>query len=306
MIIRILKMIIFLLLSPSLYGQQLPYISILGDASEFWNPASYAGRKVTNIDFFTRQQWIGFNKSPLNGFLKISTENDDRNFGLSGFLHFDRTGPISKIGISGNFAYNIKDLLGEESNLSTGISLGLNNYSLDLVNLNAFTKADPLLKSASSGFFPTIGVGMHYSSSSQFTDYQTYKVGISYNQLTENNIILNGINQKRIAHWFAHFSTNIPVSNQSIEPALIFNYTVPELSHSIANINFYFQNKFWFGLGYSTVNDLNIQSGIQLENFNEYEANLKIGVLANSGLFSDLQNFTPGLELFIRYQLINK
>jgi type IX secretion system PorP/SprF family membrane protein len=287
-----------------LNAQQLPYISAINDVVSNWNPAALSPDNSMKIDLFARQQWIGFKGAPLNGLLSVQSGIEEKNLSAGAFLYFDNTGPLSKKGLTGNFAYHLKGILSEESRLTGGISFGVNNYSLNLGESNAFTKDDPLLTNSVSKFTNTFGVGIQYIyTESNTSDHQRSTFGLSYNQFSENNLLLGKLNQKRVGHWFGHVGTHVPFNNLAFEPSISLNYVEPELSNALLNFNVIYEERLWIGVGYSTVNDVHLQGGIDIQNFSEYDANFKIGVLMNSGLISNIQNFTPGVEIFMRYQI---
>ena len=71
-----------------------------------------------------------------------------------GSLLFDKTGPVSKIGLQLNYAYKVMDALGDDSQLSLGITAGGQSYSYNTTNAVVNQTDDPSLgKSGSSGFF---------------------------------------------------------------------------------------------------------------------------------------------------------
>jgi type IX secretion system PorP/SprF family membrane protein len=297
-------MICYLLCINYTFAQQLPYLSAIRDINSNWNPAALLNDNAIKIDLFARQQWIGFKGAPLNGLLSMQGGFEDKNLSAGAFLHFDNTGPLSKKGITGNFAYHLKGVLSEESRLTGGLSFGINNYSINFSDANVFTKDDPLLVNAISKFTNSFGVGIQYVYiESNTNDHQGSTFGLSYNQFTENNLFLGKLNQKRVGHWFGHMGTKVSFDYLTIEPSISLNYVEPELSNALFNFNVIYEDRLWFGVGYSTVNDVHLQGGIEIQNFSEYDANFKIGVLLNSGLISNIQNFTPGLEIFMRYQI---
>ncbi len=136
-------------------AQQLPYMSQLGDAKSYWNPAATALGTNMNLDVFVRQQWLGFKGAPTTGFINYQYPFVDYRMSAGGSLLFDKTGPVSKIGVQLNYAYKVIDALGEDSQLSLGITAGAQSYSYNTTNAVVNQSDDPSLgKSGSSGFFP--------------------------------------------------------------------------------------------------------------------------------------------------------
>ncbi|MBK7010620.1 MAG: PorP/SprF family type IX secretion system membrane protein [Saprospiraceae bacterium] len=127
----------------ALQAQQLPYLSQLGEARTFWNPAATATGTTMNIDVFVRQQWLGFKGAPTTGFLNYQMPFVDYNMSAGGALVFDKTGPVSKIGLQLNYAYKLIDALGDDSQLSLGITAGGQNYSHNTTNAIVNQTDDP-------------------------------------------------------------------------------------------------------------------------------------------------------------------
>ena len=64
-----------------------------------------------NVDVFVRQQWLGFRCPPQRVLSIINTHLLDSRMSTGGSLLFDKTGPVSKIGLQLNYAYKVMDAL---------------------------------------------------------------------------------------------------------------------------------------------------------------------------------------------------
>lgn len=291
-------------LNSALTAQQLPYMSQLGDAKTYWNPAATALGTNMNVDVFVRQQWLGFKGAPTTGFINYQYPFVDSRMSTGGSLLFDKTGPVSKIGLQLNYAYKVMDALGDDSQLSLGITAGGQSYSYNTTNAVVNQTDDPSLgKSGSSGFFPSVGAGFYYiSDNRQYRADNTFFLGFSYLQAYEANVLINNLNQKRYAHMVLDFGTRLYSTSGYFEPSFTLNYVKPELINLQVGAKYEMRDRFWAGLGYSSVSDLNLQGGIIFSDFGNRDANLRVGVLANIGITSAIQYFGPGFEFFMRYE----
>lgn len=300
----ILIHLFFAILCFESFAQQLPYMSMLSEAKSYWNPANTATGTSMNLDVFVRRQWVGFSGAPTTGFINYQYPFVKNNMSAGGAILFDKTGPVSKIGFNVNYAYKLVDALGEDSQLSLGISAGGNSYSLNTTNAIVNDDIDILLgQKSSSGFFPSVGLGFHYISDNR--DYKsdnTFFCGLAYSQLYQANVLVNDLNQQRISHIVFDLGTRIYSYDSYFEPSINVNYVNPEIMNLALGAKYEMREKFWAGLGYSTVSDVNIQGGVILPDFGGRDGQLRVGVLSNIGLTSSFQNFGPGFEFFLRYE----
>jgi type IX secretion system PorP/SprF family membrane protein len=293
--------IILMLVSTSLWSQQLPYLSAIHNNQGFFNPASYDDFSDYELDLFFRKQWIGFAGSPLLGNLRFTKQLPDKHLILGFQLNVDRAGVLSKTVGSFNGAYALNSVLGDQSRVSVGLSLGGLWYALSKEKFIANNSQDPLFQGSSSSIQPTIGIGFDYKSNIEDRSSQSLNISIAYNQLNESDVLLQGSNQKRVGHFFGMISTRLPFEDNGLTPSISFNYVDPEQIQIMLNAVFDINDHLWFGMGYSNVNDVNLQGGFKRE---DHQGRFtKIGILFNTGLLNDIQNFTPGFELSFKYGL---
>jgi type IX secretion system PorP/SprF family membrane protein len=256
-----------------------------------------------NVDFFVRQQWLGFSGAPTTGYINYQYPFVDYNMSAGGALVFDKTGPVNKIGLQLNYAYKLKDALGDDSQLSLGISAGGHNYSFNSTNAVVNDSDDPLLGKSSSGFFPNVGVGFKFISDiREYRADNSFFFGLAYQQAYQSNVIVSNLNQKRYSHIIFDFGSRIYNDEGYIEPSLSVNYVNPEILNFQVGAKYEMRDKFWAGLGYSSINDLNIQGGMIFDDFGSRDGKLRIGILANANISGIIQDFGPGVEFFTRYE----
>lgn len=295
--------IIFGFFSIEMVAQQIPYISQITEARSYWNPATTALGTSMNLDVFVRQQWLGFSGAPTTGFINYQYPFISQRMSAGGALVFDKTGPVNKIGAQLNYAYKVEDALGDYSQFSLGLSAGGHNYTFNGTNPQVNDINDPLLGSSNSGFFPSVGVGFHFiSNTREYRNDNSFFFGLAFQQAYESNVILKTLNQQRYSHVVFDFGSRIYSSDGYIEPSLSVNYVRPELLNFQVGAKYEMRDRFWGGLGYSSVNDLNIQAGFILDDFGGRDGKLRVGILANANVSNTIQDFGPGFEFFTRYE----
>ena len=286
-------------------AQQLPYTSLIPEARYFWNPAMTGLNKTMDIDLFFRKQWVGFDGSPLTTFAGLNMPFTDYNMAAGGAIYMDRVGPVSKTGLLANYAYHIKDAMGDESLFSMGLQAGFQQYSFNANNAVVVNDGDPFLISNQSAFFPSISAGVYYNSNTkEFKNINSTFIGVSFLQAFATNVLVGEANQVRTRHVIIDLGTRIYDYDTYFEPTLTVNYSTPELMDILIGTKYEVRDKFWAGVGYSTVNELAFHGGFIIDRFggNRY-SKLRIGALANIGVTSEISRFGPGFELFARYQM---
>jgi type IX secretion system PorP/SprF family membrane protein len=288
----------------NLNAQQLPYVSQLSEAKSYWNPANTAIGTTMNLDVFVRQQWVSFKGAPTTGFINYQYPFLDQNMGVGASINFDKTGPLAKVGVNLNYAYKLIDALGEDSQLSLGITAGGQSYSLNTTNAVVNNPTDVLLgQKTSSGFFPSVGAGFYYISDNRgFKSDNSFFCGLAYNQLYQSKLVVGDLNQQRVSHIVFDLGTRIYNYDGYFEPSINVNYVNPEIMNLQLGAKYEMREKFWAGLGYGTTSDVNIQGGVILPNIGGKDGALRVGLLANLGLTSAFQDFGPGFEFFLRYE----
>jgi type IX secretion system PorP/SprF family membrane protein len=304
MIHRIFCSIIFISVFAVANAQQLPHLSAITESRHFWNPAMTGLGSDVMIDGFARQQWVGFEGSPFSSFAALQVPFQKMNMGAGGNLYMDRVGPLTKAGANFNYSYHLKESFGDNSLLSLGLNAGIHQYNLNTSSFIVNNENDALLGGTeNSGFFPTVGFGMYYlSNTREYREENATFFGFSVIQGFASNVLIREWNQQRTSHYFFDFGTRLYSFNYYVEPSISVNYVSPELMNILINGKLEFRDKFWAGMGYSTINDLCFQGGLIIDEPNGRYTKLKVGMMANIGLSSDLVRLGPGFELFVRYQ----
>ncbi len=290
-----------------MYTQQLPNSTHLPEARAFWNPAFTAVGSDMLVDGFFRTQWLGFDGAPVSGFTSLQIPFTEMNMSAGALLNFDKTGPVSKMGIQINYAYKLKEFLGQYGQLSIGVSGIFQQYSFNGNNQSFKDQGDLLLSNnRTSSFFPSVGSGLYYTSNIREYKGNTFFAGIGLNQLYTTKVSVNDIDQVRQKHIHLNAGGRFYSYDSYIEPMITANIVNPAIVDLLFGLKYEKEDTFWAGLGYAGSGMAAIQGGIILDEFGNRYGKLKIGVLANYGVSSSLAQTGPGFEFYIGYNISRK
>lgn len=304
-----MKRILFIFSTIMLWGvvqlsaQQLAQSTFVEEAKHYWNPAATGVDENMRTSLFFRQQWLGFGSSaPRTGFLSFQYPFVDMNMSAGAIINFDQTGPVSKKGLQLTYAYKLKEVLGEDSQLSLGINAGFQQYVFNPSGEIFNDEGDQLLQGgSSSALYPAIGAGVYYLSSTREYYENVFFVGFAYRNAFTTDVLVNESNQERERHIHFNVGTRVYQQDSYIEPSITVNYSKPDLIDIRAGLRYEMQDAFWAGLGYSTNNEVSFQGGVILPEFGNRYGSLRIGALGNFGISDSLSAFGPGFEFFIGY-----
>jgi type IX secretion system PorP/SprF family membrane protein len=291
----------------NLSAQQIPNSSHIPEARVALNPAYTAVGNDMIFDGFYRMQWLGFSGAPISGFASFQYPLLDYNMSGGALIHFDKTGPVSKVGIQLNYAYKLQEVLSRYGQLSFGISGNFQQYSFNGSNQIFNDSGDQLIDAnRSSSFFPSIGGGFFYTSNVREYKGNSFYVGAAMNQIFTTEVLVNSFDQIRQKH--IHFNIGGKMYNYDtyFEPMITANIVSPDIIDVLYSLKFEKENTFWCGLGYASSSMVAMQGGIILDRFGNRYAKLKIGVLASYGIGSSLSRTGPSTELYVGYAFDKK
>lgn len=294
--------IIVLVFSYQMAGQQVANSTHISEARTYWNPAFTAVGNDMIFDGFFRMQWIGFSGAPVSGFASFQYPLLDYNMSGGVLLNFDKTGPVSKLGVQLNYAYKLKEALSKYGQLSLGISANFQQYAFNGSNEIFNQQDDPLIfRNRSSSFYPSIGGGFFYTSNVREYKGNTFFVGAAMNHIYSSQVLINDFDQVRQKHIHLNVGGRFYSYDTYLEPMITANIVNPDIIDVLYSLKFEKENAFWAGLGFSGAGIMALQGGVIMDRFGNRYAKLKIGVLANYGISSALSNAGPGIEFYIGY-----
>ena len=278
-------------------GQQSPLYTQYMFNPFMINPAITGTHSYYQIWLNSRLQWIGMNDAPVTNTLSIYGPMEKKDMGLGGYIYSDVTGPTSRLGATGSYAYNFA--VNDEYRLSFGINAGFLQYKIDKTQLT--WESMEIDQSTYQRFLPDASVGAYFYSNS-------LHVGLSATQLFNNKIdVIDEADSLEIDDAFGRLKSHYYLTagykyiliresrrELSLEPTFIVRTVTPATpqidfctrviytmqDNSVwGGISFRSQDAVAFALGYSYINKLFIGlsydigvSSSRISNFGSFEA----------------------------------
>lgn len=247
--------------SAGLKAQQMPHYTQYMFNDFVINPAIAGVYDYFQIRTNHRFQWVGLVDPPMTNSIGFYGPSAKRDMGYGGYIYNDVTGPTSRAGITGSYAYNIA--VTGNIRLSMGISGSIMQYRIDGTQLNPADVSDPtLLNVVSTSYLPDAGLGL-YLYADQFY------VGLSVAQLLNSNIKIfdnkDGVNRLK-THINLIGAYRYWINDDwMLEPSLMVKGTVPkELSFDLtARVEW--QKMLWGAVSYRFQDAIGILVGYSFD-----------------------------------------
>ncbi len=278
--------------SGTLLGQQLPQFTQYMFNDFVINPAIAGTQNHYQIRTNHRFQWVGLADPPMTNSIAFYGPSEKWDMGYGGYIYNDVTGPTSRTGLTGSYAYNIA--VNNTMRLSMGISFSMIQYRVDGTQLNPKDVSDPsILNMVSTSYMPDAGLGAYL-----YAD--EFYVGLSISQILNNRVKVFDykVDDNRLKPQFNITGGYIYELNQDwdLEPMLIFKGTAPkEISFDItAKVTW--QKMVWGAVSYRYTEAVAILIGYS------YQDTFIFGYAYDIGITS-LRNYNSGThELMIGYR----
>lgn len=273
---------IALILTNSIFAQQIPLLSEYMHSPALINPAMVGWEDLTALNASYRHQWTGMKGNPITFMLNFQHFDEKRNMAFGGGLTHDQTGPTSFTGINLQYSYHLKfgsEKKGEDKRhrLAIGLSLSGNQYRLDGTKLEYNDMGDPLIVGNSVGrFLPDAGAGLFY-----YNDL--YYIGVSVPQMIAMNVKFESDNAlssiQRTAHLYINAGVKIQIRDKKdgltktslkekakhlIIPSLWFRYAHSSPLNFYMNVRYVWNQLLSFGFGGSTDGTINFDLSAQI------------------------------------------
>jgi type IX secretion system PorP/SprF family membrane protein len=214
------------------------------------------------------------------------------DMGYGGSVYNDVTGPTSRTGVTGSYAYNIA--IKGDIRLSMGISASIMQFRIDGTQLNPKDVSDEaILGMVSTSYLPDAGIGVYLYA-------EEFYVGLSAAQLLNNNLKVfdnrNGLNRLK-THINLTGAYRFQVDpDWMLEPSVMIKGTAPkELSFDVtARVEW--KKMLWGAVAYRYRESIGILLGYS------YEEMLFFGYAYDIGI-SALRKYNTGThEIMIGYR----
>ncbi|MFO7932466.1 MAG: type IX secretion system membrane protein PorP/SprF [Bacteroidales bacterium] len=278
--------------SAGLMGQQMPHYTQYMFNDFVINPAIAGVHDHYQIRTNHRFQWVGLVDPPLTNSIAFYGPHERMDMGYGGYIYNDVTGPTSRTGITGSYAYNIG--ITNDIRLSMGISASIMQFRIDGTQLNPRDVSDErILQVVSTSYLPDAGIGMYLYA-------EEFYVGLSAAQLLNNNIKIfdnkNGLNRLK-THINLTGAYRWEVDRDWIlEPSLMVRGTAPKELNFDITAKTEWKKTVWAAVAYRFHESIGILMGYS------YEEMLFFGYAYDIGI-SDLRKYNTGThEIMIGYR----
>jgi type IX secretion system PorP/SprF family membrane protein len=284
--------LISFLLVQSGYSQQSPHYTQYMFNEFVINPAIAGTKDFYQIRSNHRFQWVGLNDPPLTNTLSVYGPHSKLDMGFGGYFYNDVTGPTSRSGITGSYAYNIA--INNEIRISGGLSFGLLQFKIDG---NQLTSKDPtdlaIQPVVFSAYVPDASIGFYAWS-------EEFYAGFSVTQLFNNKLKIfeekNGLNKLK-SHFYLTGGYIYQIDRDfKVEPSIIIKGTAPKAYQFDLTARVVYQDMVWGGLSFRSSDAVSILLGYI------YDEKFYFGYSYDLGI-TGLRKFNSGShELMIGYR----
>jgi type IX secretion system PorP/SprF family membrane protein len=243
-------------------GQQSPMYTQYMFNKFVYNPAVAGTDPFFQIRSDHRFQWVGLADPPLTNALSYFGPHARLPMGYGGFIYYDMTGPTSKAGITGAYAYNIT--LKGDLRLSMGVSLGLMQYKVDGTQILLKDQGDEVLQDAVyASFVPDANIGLYLYSEKLWVGFSTTQLINTKLKLFEQRTGLS----KLKTHFYLAGGYMFEINDDfKIEPSAILKGTAPVQIQFDINTRVIYRDMVWLGISYRTQDALSLLIGYTYDN----------------------------------------
>ena len=278
--------------STGLRAQQLPHYTQYMFNDFVVNPAIAGIYDYYQIRTNHRFQWVGLLDPPMTNSIAFYGPHAKLDMGYGGYVYHDVTGPTSRTGVTGSYAYNIA--LTRDVRLSMGLYASVMQYRVDGTQLNPADASDPaILNMVSTSYMPDAGIGLYL-----YAD--NFYAGLSAAQLLNNSIKIfddkDGVNRLK-THMNLTAAYRFWIDRDwLIEPSVMFKGTVPQQLSFDITLRVEWQKKLWTAFSFRNKDAVAAMLGYS------FDESLFFGYAYDIGI-SELSKYNTGShEVMIGYR----
>ena len=261
------------------------------------NPAYAGSREASSFNFFQRSQWIGLQGAPQTTSFSFDQSILNKRAGWGIQFYDDKIGVEKADGI--NIMGSTRIQVSENGILSGGLSLGLMNYRIDLMNVTGrFTPNDPAFYSNLNKWMPSLGLGVYYNTDNFYAGVSI--PNILKSRLTAFDLIRSGLQKVNQKHIFLTTGIVIPINEDlKLKPSTMIKMVEGAPIEADFNTNVWLRDIIGLGVSYRTGDAVIGMAEIQANQ------NLRFGY-AYDMTISPLKFYNTGThEIMIRYEIGN-
>ena len=229
------------------------------------NPAVAGTEDYIDVKLSYRTQWTGIEGAPKTYYASVNsslgrlrtqskrTLHDwSRSFhAIGGLVYRDETGPIARTALYGSYTYNLA--LTRSMRLALGVSVGMQQFSLDGSMLQFYNQSTVVANQASRVPDATVGLWLYNDN---------FYAGVSSAQILGNQLDIAYDPGTRLLspnklerHYFLTGGVRLPLGEDvSLVPSVLVKYMRPAPVSVDVNAKIKFRDILWVGASYR-VND---------------------------------------------------
>lgn len=266
------------------------------------NPAVTGTHEYYQARLNNRYQWLGIVDQPRTYILSIYGPHKKKDMGFGGFVYNDVTGPTSRTGIQGAYAYNIR--IQDDIRVSFGLSAGLLQFKIDGSKLIWHDPGDVLEDNMYVDYVPDANFGIYCYSDTWYGGFSANQLLFNkvklYNNVSDVTLTQGGIN-RMTNHFFLMGGYKYRINEEfTVEPSLLVKKMAPTPYQFEINVRGIYQDMVWLGSSFRT----HEKALAILVGYN-YENQMYFGYSYDMA-FSDLKNYSSGTHEIMVVARFNK
>ncbi|MBN2681253.1 MAG: type IX secretion system membrane protein PorP/SprF [Bacteroidales bacterium] len=302
---KLLKYILPLLLITGIVQVQAQQIQMYSQymLNDFaFNPAITGTHEYYQARLNNRYQWSGIVDAPKTYILSIYGPHKKQDMGFGGMVYNDVTGPTSRTGFQGAYAYNIR--IQNDIRLSFGLSAGLLQFKIDGSKITWHDDGDYYNEVMYVDYVPDATFGMYLYSNTYYAGFSTGqllggKVKL-YDNVYNETLTQGGLNRLK-NHFFLMGGYKYKINDDFLlEPGFLIKKMAPTPYEFEINLKTTYKNMVWLGFSFRThEKSMPIMIGYNYENQMYFGYSYDL-------IFSDLKNYTSGTHEIMVVARFNK
>ncbi|MCP3933228.1 MAG: type IX secretion system membrane protein PorP/SprF [Bacteroidetes bacterium] len=301
----IIPIVLFIVAGLPLSGQQESQYTQFMYNQQLLNPAYAGSRGVPSFMAIYRNQWLGYEGSPVSQLLTFSSPILGDQVGIGGGISHHKIGIMESWYFTMAYSYHLK--LSENSSLRLGIQGSLRNLTLDFNEALVIHNDDPSILDGVSAqeTKANVGVGVYYN----YRDIFYIGGSIPYiypSEIGFNNIVdITAIDRP---HFYFMTGALLPLNgNLDIKPSVLVKYVNKAPFDMDINLSLVLKKELMAGVSYR-LGGSSSSPGESLDLTLFYQLTKQFGLgAAYDYTLSDIRKYSSGtFEILLRYDVFNE
>lgn len=243
-------------------AQQVPLYTQYMLNDFVFNPAITGTSDYYQAKSNNRYQWVGITDAPRTYILSVYGPHRMYDMGFGGCVFNDVTGPTSRTGAYGSYAYNIR--LKDDKRLSMGLSVGLLQFKIDGSKVVLHDDGDPSFgKDMYIDYIPDANFGTYLYAEKFYFGFAALQ--LFNNRVSFKEVDALGVNKLK-SHFMAHGGYTYSINQDfDVEPNLMVKYVGPAPVQVDLGVRALWRKTVWAGMGYRTKDAMSVIVGYNHE-----------------------------------------